>query len=122
MYAIGFKVFLLVQLPITLVAASLGVWFFYVQHQFEYTRWDSAEDWSFHAAALHGSSHYDLPPLLRWLTAHVGVHHVHHLAGRIPFYRLPEVLREVPVLAGIGRVTVRESIRNMSRRAAAPRD
>jgi omega-6 fatty acid desaturase (delta-12 desaturase) len=112
-YAIGFKAFLLVQLPVTLVAASLGVWFFYVQHQFEYTRWDSGEDWSFHAAALHGSSHYDLPPILRWLTANVGVHHVHHLAGRIPFYRLPEVLRAVPVLAGIGRVTVRESIRGV---------
>ncbi len=110
-WAMGFKLFLLVHLPIVLVAATLGVWFFYVQHQFEHTHWASEEDWSFHAAALHGSSHYDLPPILRWLSANVGVHHVHHLAGRIPFYRLPEVLREVPVLAGISRVTVRESFR-----------
>lgn len=108
-WAMGIKLFLLVHLPITLVAASLGVWFFYVQHQFEHTRWDSGDEWSFHEAALHGSSHYDLPPILRWLTANVGVHHVHHLAGKIPFYRLPEVLREVPVLAGISRVTLRES-------------
>ena len=108
-WAMGLKLFLLVHLPITLVAASLGVWFFYVQHQFEQTHWDRDDDWSFHAAALHGSSHYDLPPVLRWFTANVGVHHVHHLAGRIPFYRLQEVLREVPVLANISRVTLRES-------------
>jgi omega-6 fatty acid desaturase (delta-12 desaturase) len=108
-WAIGFKLFLLVHLPITLVAASLGVWLFYVQHQFEQTHWDRGEDWSFHAAALHGSSYYDLPLILRWFSANIGVHHVHHLASRIPFYRLPEVLREVPVLARISRVTVRES-------------
>jgi omega-6 fatty acid desaturase (delta-12 desaturase) len=110
-WAMGLKLFLLVHLPITLVAATLGVWLFYVQHQFEHTHWDAAEDWSFHTAALHGSSHYDLPPVLRWLSANVGAHHVHHLAGRIPFYRLQEVLRQVPVLAEISRVTLRESFR-----------
>ena len=108
-WAIGLELFLLVHLPIILIAATLGVWFFYVQHQFEETLWEPGEDWSFHAAALHGSSHYDLPPVLRWLTANVGIHHVHHLAGRIPFYRLPEVLREVPALAATGRLTLRES-------------
>lgn len=109
-WAMGLKLFLLVHLPITLVAASLGVWFFYVQHQFEHTHWDRGEDWSFHAAALHGSSHYDLPPILRWFSANIGVHHVHHLASRIPFYRLPEVLREVPVLARCGRMTIGQSL------------
>jgi len=108
-WAMGLKLFLLVHLPITLVAASLGVWFFYVQHQFENTHWDHDEDWSFHAAALHGSSHYDLPPILRWFTANVGVHHVHHLASRVPFYRLSEVLREVPALATISRITLWQS-------------
>jgi omega-6 fatty acid desaturase (delta-12 desaturase) len=108
-WAMGLKLFLLVHLPITLVAASLGVWFFYVQHQFEHTHWDRGDDWSFHAAALHGSSHYDLPPVLRWLSANIGVHHVHHLASRIPFYRLPEVLREVPALARCGRMTLGQS-------------
>ena len=108
-WAMGLKLFLLIHLPITLVAASLGVWFFYVQHQFERTHWDRDEDWSFHAAALHGSSHYDLPLILRWFSANIGVHHVHHLASRIPFYRLQEVLREVPALARISRVTLRES-------------
>ena len=108
-WAMGLKLFLLIHLPIVLIAASLGVWFFYVQHQFERTHWESEENWSFHSAALHGSSHYELPGILRWFSANIGIHHVHHLASRIPFYRLPEVLREVPVLAMISRVTLRES-------------
>jgi omega-6 fatty acid desaturase (delta-12 desaturase) len=108
-WAIGLELFLLVHVPIILVAASLGVWFFYVQHQFERTHWERDDGWSFHTAALHGSSHYDLPRVVRWFSANVGVHHVHHLASRIPFYRLPEVLREVPVLASVNRVTLRES-------------
>ena len=110
-WAMGLKLFLLVHLPIMLVAASLGVWFFYVQHQFEHTCWDKEGDWSFHAAALHGSSHYDLPLVLRWFSANIGVHHVHHLASRIPYYRLPEVLREVPALAQCSRVTIGQSFR-----------
>jgi omega-6 fatty acid desaturase (delta-12 desaturase) len=109
-WAMGLKLFLLIHLPITLIAASLGVWFFYVQHQFESTHWDRGDDWSFHAAALHGSSHYELPGLLRWFSANIGIHHVHHLASRIPYYRLPEVLREVPVLARMSRVTLRQSL------------
>jgi omega-6 fatty acid desaturase (delta-12 desaturase) len=109
-WAMGIKLFLLIHLPITLIAASLGVWFFYVQHQFERTHWDRDEDWSFHAAALHGSSHYDLPAVLRWFSANIGVHHVHHLASRVPFYRLPEVLRNIPALTEISRVTLRESL------------
>jgi omega-6 fatty acid desaturase (delta-12 desaturase) len=109
-WAMGWKLFLLIHLPITLIAASLGVWFFYVQHQFEDTHWDKDKDWSFHEAAVHGSSHYVLPPVLRWFSANIGIHHVHHLASRIPFYRLPEVLREVPALATINRIGVQESL------------
>jgi acyl-lipid omega-6 desaturase (Delta-12 desaturase) len=108
-WLIGLKIFLLVHLPITLVAASLGVWFFYVQHQFEQTHWERRSEWSFHEAALYGSSHYALPPILRWFSANIGVHHVHHLASRIPYYRLPEVLRNIPALAGVSRVNLRES-------------
>ena len=105
----GLKLFLLLHLPITLVAASLGVWLFYVQHQFEHTHWDRGDDWSFHTAARHGSSHYDLPAILRWFSANISIHHVHHLASRIPFCRLPEVLREVPALASLSHVTIRQS-------------
>src|SRR5581483_11194934 len=73
-YFIGLWPFLLVHLPITLLAASIGVWLFYVQHQFEKTSWSKDTDWSMSEAALHGSSHYDLPPVLRWLTANIGIH------------------------------------------------
>ena len=112
-WQIGLWPFLAVHLPITLVAASAGVWLFYVQHQFEHTSWDEDDSWSFHEAALHGSSHYDLPPILRWFTANIGIHHVHHLSSRIPFYRLPEVLRAHPELAGVSRLTLRESLRTL---------
>jgi omega-6 fatty acid desaturase (delta-12 desaturase) len=105
----GLNIFLLVHLPVTITAASLGVWFFYVQHQFEQTHWERKSEWSFHDAALNGSSHYALPPVLRWLTANIGIHHIHHLASRIPYYRLPEVLRDNPALAQVSRVNVRES-------------
>ena len=87
-WLVGLGPFLLVQLPITLLAASIGVWLFYVQHQFEDTFWEHDEDWTFQEAALHGSSHYVLPPVLRWFSANIGVHHVHHLSSRIPYYRL----------------------------------
>jgi len=108
-WAVGITTFLVVHLPIVLIAGSLGVWLFYVQHQFEHTSWDDGGTWSRHAAALHGSSHYDLPAVLRWFTANIGVHHVHHLNSRIPFYRLPRVLREYPELRPVGRLTLAQS-------------
>lgn len=101
---------LLIFLPTTLVAASIGMWLFYVQHQFEETHWDAEPDWRLHDAALHGSSHYVLPPVLRWFTANIGIHHVHHLYSRIPFYRLTEVLRDHAALAESQRMTLRESL------------
>jgi omega-6 fatty acid desaturase (delta-12 desaturase) len=110
MWWVGIVPFLLVQVPITILAASIGVWLFYVQHQFDGATWEHKADWSFHHAALHGSSHYDLPAILRWFTANIGIHHVHHLASRIPFYRLPEVLRDRPELREVGRLTLRQSL------------
>ena len=110
-WLVGAGPFLLVQLPIVLLAASMGVWLFYVQHQFEDTVWAEDPAWNLHEAALHGSSHYDLPLVLRWFTANIGVHHVHHLCSRIPYYRLPLVLRDHPNLDGIGRLTLLQSIR-----------
>jgi omega-6 fatty acid desaturase (delta-12 desaturase) len=108
---IGFKPFLLVQLPIILVAGSIGVWLFYVQHQFEWTFWAREGEWTLHEAALYGSSHYDLPAILRWLTANIGVHHVHHLCSRIPYYRLPLALCDHPELRRVSRLTLIESFR-----------
>jgi len=92
------------------LAASIGVWLFYVQHQFEDTSWSHDGTWSFHEAALHGSSYYHLPGVLRWFTANIGVHHIHHLCSRIPCYRLPDVLRDHPQLASIGRITLLQSL------------
>lgn len=108
-WVVGSKALLAVHLPIMLLAASMGVWLFYVQHQFEQVAWTRGPDWKFHDAALSGSSHYDLPAVLQWFTANIGVHHVHHLCSRIPFYRLPGVLRDQPWLRACGRVTFTQS-------------
>ncbi|PDT31401.1 fatty acid desaturase [Rhizobium sp. L9] len=108
-WAIGLVPFLLVHLPIVLLAGSAGVWLFYVQHQFEDTYWSRPPEWTFPHAAMHGASHYDLPRPLRWITGNIGMHHVHHLSSKVPFYRLPEVLRDHPELAELGRISLRES-------------
>jgi len=110
-WLIGVGPFLLVHGPIMLLAAAMGVWLFYVQHQFEHTLWADDETWDLHDAALHGSSYYVLPGILRWFTANIGIHHVHHLCSRIPYYRLPRVMRENPELGGIGRLTLWDSIK-----------
>ena len=110
-WLIGVKAFLLVHMPIMLLAASIGVWLFYVQHQFEQTTWDEGESWDRHEAALHGSSHYELPGVLRWFTANIGVHHIHHLSSSIPYYRLQAVLRDHPELRGVARLTLWQSFR-----------
>jgi len=108
-YFLGAGPFLLVQLPVTLIAALIGMWLFYVQHQFEDTFWTEGDAWTANDASLHGSSHYDLPLVLRWFTANIGIHHVHHLGSRIPFYRLPQVLHDFPELAQVGRLTFWQS-------------
>lgn len=112
LYFGGIMPILLIFAPSTLLAATAGVWLFYVQHQFETTHWETEEDWDLHDAALHGSSHYVMPSVLQWLSANIGIHHVHHLYSRIPFYRLPEVLRDHAVLADGNRMTIRESLAN----------
>jgi len=106
----GWQVVLAVHAPVVILGGTIGVWLFFVQHQFEETAWDEGDDWNAHDAALYGSSHYDLPAPLRWLTANIGIHHVHHLASRIPSYRLNEVLRAHPPLRAIGRLTLWQSL------------
>ncbi len=107
----GWDVVLFVFLPTMFLGAVAGMWFFYVQHQFEETSWQHEENWNIHEAALYGSSHYELPSILRWITGNIGVHHVHHLASRIPFYRLPEVIEDHEILAQTKRITLRQSLR-----------
>ena len=108
---IGLDKFLLVQVPITLISGAMGVWLFYVQHQFEDTYWREHPEWEFHRAAIEGSSFYDLPGLLHWFTGNIGFHHIHHLASRIPNYRLKECFRRVPELQRVTRLTLRSSLR-----------
>lgn len=106
LYVFGFGVTALVFLPIVLSAASLGVWLFYVQHQFPEAYWEQRTEWSFFDAALRGSSYLELPPVLGWFTGHIGIHHVHHLSSQIPFYRLPDVLEKHPALRELNRFNV----------------
>ena len=85
---IGFKTYLLVQIPALFISTVVGVWMFYVQHQFEGVYWERHENWDYVAAALDGSSFYKLPKVFQWLTGNIGFHHVHHLSPRIPNYFL----------------------------------
>lgn len=110
-FTIGIDRFLAIQLPIVLVTGTVGVLLFYIQHQFENTYWARREAWSFEAAALQGSSFFDLPPVLHWFSGNIGFHHIHHLASRIPFYRLPACFRDVPELQDAPRLTLRDTAR-----------
>lgn len=110
---VGFVNFLLVHGPILLFTCAAGVWLFYVQHQFENTYWYRTESWDYFDAALGGSSYLALPKPLEWLTASIGIHHVHHLSVRIPNYRLREAMEAVPELQHPTRVTIWGSIRLM---------
>lgn len=108
---IGFAEILMIQAPVILLSSLAGVWLFYVQHQFENTYWRGNEDWDFHEAALYGSSYYRLPGILRWFTANIGLHHIHHLCSRVPNYRLQECLEAVPELKQVRVLTVLASLK-----------
>ena len=96
-YLIGWKAYLLIQIPVMLIGTSTGVWLFYVQHNFEGTYWERHDKWDFIRAGLDGSSFYKLPIILQWFTGNIGFHHIHHLNARIPNYLLPKAYKENPV-------------------------
>jgi omega-6 fatty acid desaturase (delta-12 desaturase) len=100
-WLLGWREYLLVQMPTALLAGSAGVWLFYVQHQFEDTYWENAGDWSYADAALRGSSYLRLPRLLRFFTGNIGLHHVHHLSTRIPNYNLQRAHDANPIFHGV---------------------
>ncbi|MBX2838680.1 MAG: fatty acid desaturase [Gammaproteobacteria bacterium] len=110
-YFTSWQTFLLIQIPIVVLAATFGMWLFYVQHQFDNTHWSRKDEWDREASALHGSSFYDLPKPLMWISGNVGIHHVHHLSSRIPFHKLPQVMNDYPELKSIGRLTLWESFK-----------
>ena len=109
--AIGFKAFLLVQLPITILAVTAGTWMFFVQHQFEDTYWASRADWNYTLAALQGSSFYKLPKVLQWFTGNIGFHHIHHLSPRIPNYMLQKCHEENPLFQEVVVLTMWTSLK-----------
>jgi omega-6 fatty acid desaturase (delta-12 desaturase) len=110
-WLVGIDRFLLVQVPVTLLAGAIGVYLFYVQHQYEETYWRYHESWNYYASALEGASLLVMPRVLQWCTANIGLHHIHHLASRIPNYRLPQCLAENPALQRVTRLTLWESVR-----------
>jgi omega-6 fatty acid desaturase (delta-12 desaturase) len=110
-FAIGWHVVLMVHLPIVLIAGALGVWLFYVQHTFENTYWTRKEDWNSNQAAIAGSSYYALPRVIHWFTGNIGYHHIHHLASRIPNYRLREAFESSPLLQAAQKLTLWSSLK-----------
>ena len=105
--------FLVGWATVLLLATSIGVWFFYVQHQFEDTYWRCSTQWDFHAAAFEGSSFYDLPRPLHWLSGSIGFHHIHHLASKIPSYRLRACFEHNRDLLAAKRLTLWDSIKTV---------
>jgi omega-6 fatty acid desaturase (delta-12 desaturase) len=105
----GGAVLLAVHLPVVLLAGAAGVWLFYVQHTFEEGYWVRGDSWNPRKAATDGSSFYDLPPVLRWFTANIGYHHIHHLSPRIPNYHL-RAAHDSIAMPGVKRLSLRESL------------
>ncbi|HPF62210.1 MAG: fatty acid desaturase [Gemmatimonadetes bacterium] len=112
-WLVGWKAFLAVQLPITLIAGAIGVYLFYVQHQYEDTYWRYREAWNYYAAGLEGASHLVMPRFLQWCTANIGLHHIHHVASRIPNYRLQQAFDENPILQRVTTLTLPASVRTL---------
>jgi len=93
----GWKAYLVVQLLVIFFGASVGIWLFYVQHNFEGTYWERHDKWDFFKASVQGSSFYKLPAVLQWFTGNIGYHHIHHLSPKIPNYKLPKAFKENPI-------------------------
>jgi omega-6 fatty acid desaturase (delta-12 desaturase) len=110
-WAFGFWAYVLIQLMVTLVAGSAGVWMFYVQHQFEDVYWERGEDWSYVSAALEGSSFYKLPRILQWFSGNIGFHHIHHLSPRIPNYNLEKCHQADPLFQAVKPITLLSSLK-----------
>ena len=106
---VGLKDFLLVQIPLTYIATTIGAWFFFVQHQYEDAYWAKEDDWSYVDAALKGSSYYKLPRILQWFSGNIGFHHIHHLSPRIPNYKLEETYKADALFQDVNELTVRSS-------------
>jgi omega-6 fatty acid desaturase (delta-12 desaturase) len=111
---IGIKAFVLVQLPIVMIASAAGVWLFYVQHQYEGVYWEHHEHWDYVSVALQGSSFYKLPKIVQWFTGNIGFHHIHHLSPRIPNYFLERCHAENRMFQEVKPITLCASLKSLS--------
>jgi omega-6 fatty acid desaturase (delta-12 desaturase) len=109
----GLWPYAILQLTALAVAGAAGVWLFYVQHQFEGAYWARDADWDYAAAALRGSSFYELPKVLQWFSGNIGFHHVHHLSPRIPSYHLQACHRSDPLFRAVRPLTLRSSAKSL---------
>ena len=114
-WLIGWKTYLLIQLPVIMISSTIGIWLFYVQHNFDPTYWDNHESWEFVKAGLQGSSFYKLPLILQWFSGNIGFHHIHHLSAKIPNYNLPKCYYENSVFH-VRPLTLLASLKSLSLR------
>jgi len=112
-WTIGLQTYLLIQTPIILIAGSLGLWLFYIQHQFEDVYWIRHESWDPLRVALEGSSYFKLPRILQWLTGNIGFHHIHHVRPNIPNYNLQQCHDEIPIFQKVRAITLKTSFRSL---------
>jgi omega-6 fatty acid desaturase (delta-12 desaturase) len=110
---IGINAYVLIQLPIALVAGLVGVWLFYIQHQFDGTYWEHHGEWDYVTAAMRGSSYFKLPKILQWFTGNIGLHHIHHLSSRIPNYALQQCMDENPMFQDVTTITLWSSLKSL---------
>ncbi|WP_430789850.1 fatty acid desaturase [Virgibacillus flavescens] len=113
-WTIGWQAFLIIQLPILLISGSLGIWLFYVQHQFEDSYFENEDEWDYVKAAVDGSSYYKLPKILQWITGSIGYHHVHHLSPRVPNYKLEQAHESTPPLHQATTITLGTSLKSIN--------
>jgi omega-6 fatty acid desaturase (delta-12 desaturase) len=111
---IGLQTYLMVQLPIIAIAGALGLWLFYIQHQFENVYWVRHDSWDPMRVALEGSSYFRLPKILQWFTGNIGLHHVHHVRPNIPNYNLQCCHDEMPVFQAVNAITLRTSLHSLN--------
>ncbi|MGD0960606.1 MAG: fatty acid desaturase [Methylomonas sp.] len=112
-FSIGFQNYLLIQLPIILLASVVGMWLFYIQHQYADAYWERRQDWDLISSGLAGSSYYKLPNVLQWLVGNIGLHHIHHIRANIPNYNLQRCQKEAPLLQIVKPLTLRKSLKSL---------
>jgi len=115
-FTIGIKAYLMIQLPVIFIGSVMGVWLFYVQHQFEGVHWYRQDEWDYKTVALQGSSFYKLPKVLQWFSGNIGFHHIHHLSPKIPNYKLAKCHKENTLFSEISPITLWTSIKSLKLR------